>query len=85
MKVDKQEIINRVGQCNCGCGGKDPWHRQTYRRIVTYTGDTTGTVRMPYSTKPVVVTRRDYGFSARLNRQLYGAWIVDRDSITFDK
>lgn len=79
-----EQIINRLRPCRCGCGGKDPWHKSTYRRVVTKATETEGTVQLPMSTKPVRVTRESW-FSELLNRPNYGAWIVDRSSIEFDK
>jgi hypothetical protein len=75
----REQILNKLEPCCCGCHGQDPWHRATYRRIVTRLSETEGTVRMPYSTQPVRITRKDFGGG------LYGAWIVDRNSINFDK
>lgn len=75
-------IINRIKPCNCGCGGSDPWHQSTYHRIVTRWSDTEGTVKMPYSTKPVRVTREAFTVGDRV---VYGGWCVDRDSIVFDR
>ena len=69
----KTQIINKLETCNCGCGGHDPWHRQTYQRVVNQTSETTGTVRLPFSSRPVAV------------RCIYGAWVVDRESIVFDR
>lgn len=71
-------IINKLKPCNCGCQGSDPWHKATYRRTVTKIDALTGHVQLPFSTKPVVVRREQYGAT-------FGAWIVDRDSIVFDK
>jgi len=72
-------IINKTETCNCGCGGNDPWHRLTYRRVVTKSSETEGTVRMPYSSKPVRVTRKKY------RNGEFGMWRVDRESIVFDR
>ena len=74
-----QLIINRFETCNCGCNGSDPWHKKVYRRKVKEISAIEGTVRLPFSTKPVRVTRRIYGEIS------FGLWIVDRDSIIFDK
>lgn len=30
----KARIIKRLKPCGCGCGGRDPWHRQTYKRVI---------------------------------------------------
>ncbi|MFA5376305.1 MAG: hypothetical protein WC455_11225 [Dehalococcoidia bacterium] len=75
----RQWVINKMVPCNCGCHGQDPWHKSNYRRLVNQTSDTEGWVKMPYSTKPVRVTRRAYDATH------FGPWIVDRDSITWDK
>ena len=77
-------VLNKLEPCNCGCHGTDPWHRVMYHRIVTQTDDLTGTVRMPYSTLPVKVTRDLLGLRSN-GDPLYGAWVVDRGSIVFDK
>jgi hypothetical protein len=71
-------ILNHVFVCTCGCHGSDPWHRTWYKRVVTVaTADALeGTVRMPYSSKPVRVTR---------DVVKHGLWVVDRNSIVFDK
>jgi len=74
-----EPILNKLKPCGCGCHGSDPWHKATYRRVVTITSSTTGTVKLPYSTKPVRVTRHDYG------EGVFGCWIVDVSSIDFDK
>lgn len=73
MRGKRCRIINRLGPCRCGCQGQDPWHKETYWRVVTVTGDGEGTVRMPYSTQPVRVTLDKY------------FWNVDRNSIVYDK
>lgn len=73
MRGTRCRIINRLGPCRCGCQGQDPWHKETYWRVVTVTGEGEGTVRMPYSTQPVRVTLDKY------------YWYVDRDSIVYDK
>lgn len=80
-----QFIINRATVCNCGCHGSDPWHRSTYHRVVTQISDTEGTVQMPYSTQPVRVTRDFLGIGEKSGKPIYGAWVVDRDSIVYDK
>ena len=71
-------IINKTKPCNCGCNGTDPWHKSTYKRSVTQTSDTTGTVKLPYSSNPVVVTREAFDVNGVT---VYGPWIVYRDSI----
>lgn len=73
MRGKRCRILNRVGPCRCGCQGQDPWHKETYWRVVTETAPGEGTVRMPYSTKPVRVTLDKY------------IWVIDRNSIDFDK
>lgn len=30
-----QTIMNRLTPCGCGCKGRDPWHRASFRRVVT--------------------------------------------------
>ena len=81
--ITQQTIINKTSPCNCGCQGQDPWHRRTYQRTVMQTSDTTGIVRLPYSTQRVEVVREAH-ISAR-NILVYGPWIVDRESIIWDK
>ena len=81
----REMILNKLQTCTCGCRGKDPWHRTTYYRVVAKVSDVEGTVRLPMSKRPVRVTRDSYGISARTGRELYGIWIVDRNSIIFDK
>ena len=78
----KSRIVNKDATCNCGCGGGDPWHKRSYRRVVTQTSDTTGTVRMPYSTQPVPVMRDSFEVDGKI---LYGGWAVVRDLIVWDK
>jgi hypothetical protein len=68
-----ERVIYRLNPCGCGCNGRDPWHRQTYRRQLTMLSADTATCRLPMSSQPVIVRRE------------YGLWIVDRDSIVFDK
>lgn len=68
-------VIYRLTPCTCGCGGADPWHRGEFTRVITPIDESTGTVRLPMSTQPVTVRRS----------ALTGLWIVDRDSIVFDK
>lgn len=29
-----QKVTQRRGACNCGCRGRDPWHRQSITRVV---------------------------------------------------
>lgn len=62
--------------CSCGCQGQDPWHKASYRRTITLDegSATSGTVSLPFSTKPVKVTF-----------QHGSVWLVDRSSIVFDK
>lgn len=83
-KTKRQRIINKLTACNCGCQGQDPWHKATYLRSVNQTTPTEGTVRMPYSSQPVRVTRQYYGLTVS-NRPSFGSWIVDRDSIVWDR
>ena len=28
------KIINKSETCSCGCAGRDPWHRRSYKRVV---------------------------------------------------
>ena len=30
----RQPITKRISPCNCGCGGKDSWHKGEYRRVI---------------------------------------------------
>ncbi len=76
-KTTREQIVNKLEPCGCGCHGQDPWHKATYYRTVTQTTPTEGTVKLPYSEAPVRVTRRDLGYSDRLQVQLYGVWIVE--------
>lgn len=79
QKTRTQDIMTRIQSCGCGCHGRDPWHKSSYRRIVRQTSATEGVVRLPMSTRPARVSRTDFG------NGLFGMWIVDRDSIVFDK
>lgn len=89
MATKTELIMARLTPCNCGCQGADPWHRATYRRVVdeVQAVDEThqqGTVRLPFSTCPVRVTREGF-FSEKCGRVLWQLWVVDRKSIVFDK
>lgn len=87
---EKYQIVARSKACNCGCNGKDPWHRMVYHRVVHDINylpdghDQTGWIRLPMSTKPVRVTRHGR-WSEKLDQIIHGGWVVDRDSIVFDK
>ena len=82
-------VTNRLSKCYCGCQGQDPWHKQSYRRVVRSISKTAngeqGFVSMPYSNTPVRVTRTSYGISETTGREIFDNWTVDRDSIVFDK
>jgi hypothetical protein len=83
MKIGPVTICNKLDVCGCGCHGSDPWHKSWYKRAITLDqgSETTGTVRMPYSTKPVrVVMHKRYS-----DRPGDGFWVVDRKSIVFDR
>lgn len=78
-------ILNRFKPCSCGCKGQDPWHKASYRRQVILTPNyLVGYVMLPFSTKPVKV-ERDSFYGPTTGRLCFGAWVVDRDSIIFDK
>ena len=84
-----EQIIARLSPCNCGCQGQDPWHKSTYRRVVRNVEQVSefrqrGEVRLPQSSKPVVVYREGF-YSEKCGRVLYGAWIVDRSTIIHDR
>jgi hypothetical protein len=75
MNKIKEKVIYRLKPCTCGCKGQDPWHRMEYLRVIKLESPTQGTVRLPMSSKPVTVRKSD----------LTGLWLVDRDSIVFDR
>ena len=94
VMTSTERITYRATACNCGCSGSDPWHRREYRRVVsnatpmngecktrdmgTLKYKQVGWVRLPMSTRPVrVCDANTYTASAR--------WVVDYDSIHFDK
>ena len=83
--MNAEQVIYRLAPCGCGCGGRDPWHKSTFWRIVDRQSDVAGTVRLPCSSMPVVVRRKHYGVSDRTGEAIYGPWIVDRASIQFDR
>lgn len=33
-KTKRERCWNRSKPCTCGCQGRDPWHQQSYRRVV---------------------------------------------------
>jgi hypothetical protein len=76
VQIGPVTIFNRDEACQCGCKGQDPWHQWTYKRVITLDPNsaTTGTVRMPYSTKPVGVYLTPFGI-----------WNIDKSSIVYDK
>ena len=39
MSTKQVTIRNRLGKCNCGCQGRDPWHARTFKRVVTTTSE----------------------------------------------
>lgn len=66
MVSHKHLIKARNGDtCTCGCEGRDPWHRQLYRRVIRKVvavrkdlGDgrfvvATGTAQFPWGVEPV--------------------------------
>lgn len=71
----KAKVINRFKPCTCGCKGTDPWHRSEYSRVITLIEPDRGTVKLPMSSQPVTVIKSPHT----------GLWIVDRDSIIFDR
>lgn len=76
-RIPGEYIIARRSPCKCGCHGKDPLHRASFRRRVRKAkgSETEGTVRLPFAMNRVRVTRKDYGNGH------YGLWIVDPRSI----
>ena len=84
-----EQIIARLAPCGCGCHGSDPWHRPTYQRVVRNIEQVSefrqrGEVSLPQSSLPVTVYRDGF-YSEVCGRVLYGAWIVDRETIVNDK
>lgn len=74
-------IYNRFRPCNCGCKGTDPWHRSTYDRKLKMIDEETATCRLPMSTKPVIVRKK----IIKCGNISWDIWVVDRDSIVFDR
>lgn len=70
----KDTIYYRLKPCDCGCSGQDPHHQQTYKRIIKDIVGNIGKVKLPMSTRPVTVVKNEYDM-----------WVVDRNSIIFDK
>lgn len=86
MATKEKSTVFRFGNmtCNCGCRGTDPWHRRSYRRVVTVGSDPTrGTVSLPWTSHPVPVTRTDY--VSDTGRIVYGDWWFDPDKIVCDR
>jgi hypothetical protein len=54
-KITKAKICTRDNPCNCGCHGRDPWHKQFYTRTIKVTEynkagrPILGVVRLPFS------------------------------------
>jgi hypothetical protein len=78
MKNTTTQLVIRARPCNCGCQGQDPWHRASYRRVVTLLpgSDTEGTVQHPGGITRV--SRKIHG-TLRDGRTDYGTWVFDGD------
>ena len=74
MSREREYIIVRVEPCRCGCGGRDPWHRANYRRVVTKTSETTGTARFPWGVDKIKREER----AVVGGRVYYSAWELDK-------
>tara|TARA_R110000868_G_scaffold227910_2_gene480867 strand:+ start:376 stop:639 length:264 start_codon:yes stop_codon:yes gene_type:complete len=84
--TNKELILARFKPCGCGCKGADSWHKPSFRRVVQLTpNNLVGFVQLPFSSIPVKVTRDS--FESRLNPGTfcYGLWVVDRNSIVYDR
>lgn len=44
-KEFKTHITKRMKPCNCGCKGRDPWHKESYRRVLRNKLPSAGDVR----------------------------------------
>lgn len=40
------KIYKRLDPCRCGCQGSDPWHRESYKRVVSAVRDLAAPVRV---------------------------------------
>lgn len=86
-------VTYKTETCRCGCAGRDPHHQKAYKRVITLAdmGDTEGTIKLPFSDKPVRVyvpkwfldLRAELGRSAR-TRPGAKHWVVDTDNIEWN-
>ena len=44
----KARITNRINPCNCGCGGKDPWHAREFVRKLRNPRQAEGQTRLNF-------------------------------------
>lgn len=51
--MDTKTITKRIQPCSCGCGGRDPWHAQTFERVIKDIAPETGTCRVTAYSEPV--------------------------------
>ena len=85
-------VTYKTETCNCGCAGRDPHHQKGYKRIITLAdvNDTEGTVKLPFSDKPVRVYVpkwfRDIGVELGHTDTRPGAkyWVVDDGNIEWN-
>lgn len=75
------ETVYRKLPCRCGCKGRDPWHRQSYKRrvgLMVASDPTRGACKLPFGW----VTLERTAYQLESGRTVYGPWIFDPSEYT---